>query len=141
MTLPDKPSNGLDILGTTQSLAYSEDCMRTCPQLQQKVLTALMKYAIEGGELLTHINDEIERAKAVEELPEHCELGPTQISEHDTLPGGYTPKVGGFTASIYLGQTPWGQTILGVCQIDRSRSMNSGEPDTRFMKRDYIQGE
>lgn len=131
MALPERRPDEIDEITATQRLAYSDECIRTCPQLHQKTQAALMRFALEGGELIDFINQEIEQAKANGELPEHCELGPTTVSERDHIHG--TPvSISGITASYISAIDRWKHPHLGVCRSDRERIMQGNR--TSFYK-------
>jgi hypothetical protein len=122
MSLPTPLQEGVSTeFAATQSANFSDECIRTCPQLQQCAISALIRLAVEGGELVDLLNNEIKAKQETNDLPSYCERGPEPISAGDTRPGGAQVRIAELGASTFWGVDGWGKPVATVCQMDREK--------------------
>jgi hypothetical protein len=125
MSLPIPLPEGVSTeFAATQSANFSEECIRSCPQLQQCAVSALIRLAVEGGELVDLLNNEIKAKQEINVLPNYCERGPEPISAGITRPGGGSVRIAQLGASTFWGVDGWDKPVATVCQMDREKLLH-----------------
>jgi hypothetical protein len=138
---PQEASQAIAAPGLTVEIPnYAEACIGYCPQLHRCVNSALIRLAMDGGELKERMNTEIQLARERGELPRICEVGPTQVSSHTTRSGGAPVRLADLRASTFWGVDPWDHEVATVCQMDREKLVKGRRLNAPWERDDYRTG-
>lgn len=141
MNLPIPLPDGVSAeFAATQSANFSDECIRTCPQLQQCAVSALIRLAVEGGELVELLNREIKAKQDAQNLPSRCERGPEEVSARTTRSGGASVRLAELGASTFWGIDGWDHPVATVCQMDREKLLRGQRLNSPWERDDMQTG-